>query len=274
MGALRWIVLPALAATFAAAPGTAHADPLPLTCDEDELGVSVELIFADSSPEFEEQDELRECNQAPIGTWNSIVFADETDDSSVQVRGEARSEDGFVLTVENALDLDVDDGTFDFALVTLAVAAEARFRAPPGDDPIEAEVVVEILREGDLEDTELSLAVVGEDVDLTEDLDDEDVGELRFPVELEPDEEYRAVLVVGSALTDTGAGSQALRLRVDTVVPEAAAPLLLLAGGSVLALAGRRPRRSGPSQARRSRSAVSAWRREAPKARGSSARAT
>lgn len=241
MGGLRLIVFPALAAALAALAGTARAELLPLRCDEDGLGVSVELLFSDSSPEFEQQDELRECNQAPVGTWNSIVFADETGDSSVQARGEASSEDGFVLTVGNALDLAVDDGTFDFALAVIGVEAEARFRAPPGDEPVEAEVIVEILRDGALEQTELTLAVIGENVSLSEDLDDEGVGELRFPVELEPDEEYRAVLAVGSALTETGAGSQALRLRVETVpVPDAAAPLLVLAGGAVLALAGRR----------------------------------
>jgi len=251
LGAFRSIVSHAFVATLAAA-APSHADPLPLTCDEGELGVSVELLFADSSPELEEQDELRECNQASIGSWNSIVFADETGDSSVQARGEARSDDGFVLAVENALDLAVDDGPLDFASVVVGVEAQAIFRAPPGDDPIEAEVIVEILREGDLEDTELSLAVAGENVDLSENLDDEGVGELRFPVELEPGEEYRALLVVGSALTDTGAGSQALRLRVESEpVPDAAAPLLLLAGGAVLAVAGRHPARAGRSQARR-----------------------
>ena len=237
---LHWIAVPVLAAGLAAAGRASRADPLPLLCDEDELGVSVELLFTDSSPALEAPDELRECNAAPIGTWNSLVFSDETDASTVQARGETRSEDGFVLAVENALDLDVDDDFFDFALVVLGVEAEAWFEAPPGDEPIEAEVIVEVLREGDLESTELSLSVVGEDVDLNENLDDVGTGEHRFSVELAPEEEYRALLTVSSRLDHTAAGSQMLRFRVETVpAPEAAAPLLLLAGGAVLATVGR-----------------------------------
>ena len=45
--------------------------------------MSVELLFTDSSPALEAPDELRECNAAPIGTWNSLVFSDETDASTV-----------------------------------------------------------------------------------------------------------------------------------------------------------------------------------------------
>jgi hypothetical protein len=253
---MHWIAVPVIAAGLAAGRAS-RADPLPLFCDEDELGVSVELLFTDSSPALEAPDELRECNAAPIGTWNSLVFSDETDASTVQARGETRSEDGFVLAVENALDLDVDDDFFDFALVVLGVEAEAWFKAPPGDEPIEAEVIVEVLREGDLESTELSLSVVGEDVDLNEDLDDVGTGEHRFSVELEPEEEYRALLTVASRLDQTAAGSQTLRFRVETVpAPEAAAPLLLLAGGAVLATVGR---------AQRARAARNpgGWRRDA-----------
>ena len=243
MNALRSFVLPAVAAGLAAA-GSAQADPIPLRCEEDELGVSVEMLFSDTSPEFEQQHELRECNQAPVGIWNSVGFADETDDSVVSALGEARSDDGFVLQVVNELDLVADDGTFDESLVTIAVQAQAIFDAPEGADPIDAEVVVELERTGELEGVDLSLAVVGEDVDLNEDLEDEPDGELRFPVELEPGEEYRAVVVANSRLDDTGAGTQTVRFRVETVtVPEAGAPLLLAAGAAVLAAAGRARRR-------------------------------
>jgi hypothetical protein len=246
VNALRSFVLPAVAAGLVVAAGSAQADPIPLRCEEDELGVSVEMLFSDTSPEFEEQSELRDCNQAPIGVWNSVAFADETDDSVVSVLGEARSDDGFVLEVVNELDLVADDGTFDESLVTIAVQAQAIFDAPEGADPIDAEVVVEIERTGELEGVDLSLAVVGEDVDFTEDLEDEPDGEQRFDVELEPGEEYRALVTANSRLDDTGAGAQTVRFRVETVsVPEAGAPLLAAAGAAVLAAAGRTRRQRG-----------------------------
>lgn len=122
----------------------------------------------------------------------------------------------------------------------------ARFRAPEADDDLPADVILEIAREGELEATELSFAVVGPGVDLFEDLDDEEDGELHFPVELEPGEDYRALLIAGAALTDTAAGSQTLRVRVDVPAPEPAATLLLGAGALVLAAAARCRRRRTP----------------------------
>jgi len=126
------------------------------------------------------------------------------------------------------------------------VEGHARFRAPGADDDLPADVILEIAREGELEDTELSLAVVGPGVDLFEDLDDDEDGELRFSVELEPGEDYRAVLIAGAALTDTASGSQTLRVRVDVAAPEPGAPLLLGAGALVLAGAARPRRRRRP----------------------------
>jgi hypothetical protein len=54
-------------------------------------------------------------------------------------------------------------------------------------------------------------------------------------VELEPGEDYRAVLIAGAALTDTASGSQTLRVRVDVPAPEPGATLLLGTGALVLA---------------------------------------
>jgi hypothetical protein len=212
----------------------ARAELLPLACDD---GASVSLSYVDSSPELEHEDELGECNQAPIGDWNRVGLVRETDVAAVDALGFVRSDDGFVLQVEGRLDLDVEDG---FAALVVAVEGEARFRAPEADEDVPAEVIVEIARDGEVEEAELSLAVLGPGVDLFEDLDDEAEGELRFPLELEPDEDYRAVLIAAGALTDTGSGSQSLRLRVDVPAPEPSAPLLVGAGACVLGAAAAR----------------------------------
>ena len=241
MHPLRWLTLPLLGALWAGAPGAARADLLAFECDD---GASVTLSYVDSSPEFVLENELGECNQAPIGDWNRVGLAETTDAASVDAVGFVRSDDGFVLEVTSELALEVDDD--EFATLGTLVEGHARFRAPEADDDLPADVILEVAREGDLEDTELSLAVVGPGVDLFEDLDDEADGELHFPVELEPGEEYRAVLIAGAALTDTAAGSQTLRARVDVPAPEPGAALLLGAGALVLAGAAGCRRRPPP----------------------------
>ncbi len=231
-----WPAIPFLVAAWVAAASPARAELLPLECDD---GASVSLTYLDSSPEFEQRDELDECNEAPVGDWNRLGLVEQTDAASVDALGFVRSEDGLVLEVSSQLALEVEDD--ELASIVALVEGEARFRAPEADEDVAAEVIVEISRSGELEEAELSLAVVGPGVDLFEDLDDEQ-GELRFPVELEPDEDYRAVLVAGGALTDTGSGSHSLRFRVDVLAPEPAAPLLLGAGALVLGVAGFRAR--------------------------------
>ncbi|MDH3686935.1 MAG: hypothetical protein OEP95_11955 [Myxococcales bacterium] len=208
----------------------ARAELLPLFCD-DSVGASAFLGYVDSSPELEEQDETTECGTAPVGTWAVVSYDDDTSAATVSARAEALSADGRVLEAINDLDLEVDDGIFDFASVGVALGVEGRFEAPDSDDPVDAELIVEIIRSGGLEDTVLALLVEGPGVDVREDLDDEPAGELRFPVELEAGEEYRAILTADAALTETGQGAQALRFSVDVEpVPEPAAAWLLVAG--------------------------------------------
>jgi hypothetical protein len=211
------------------APCAAFAQALPLECDD---GASVVLTYLDSDFESELQSELDECNEAPVGDWNRAGFADETDAATVSAVGAVTSDDGLELRLENEISLDIEDG--ESATMTVLVEAEAEFTAPEGDDDIPAEIVVNLARTGELDESELSLAVLGEGVSLTEDLDDEDDGELRFPVELEPEETYTAFLVSGSELSDTAAGTQTVRLRVELPVPEASVAWMVLAGAGVM----------------------------------------
>jgi len=238
---LRPLTVLLLGGLSAGAPGVARADLLPFECDD---GASVTLSYVDSSPEFQLENELGECNQAPVGDWNRVGLAEATDAATVDAVGFVRSDDGFALEVTSELALEVEDD--ELAALGVLVEGHARFRAPDADDDLPADVILEIAREGELEDTELSLAVVGPGVDLFEDLDDDEDGELRFSVELEPGEDYRAVLIAGAALTDTASGSQTLRVRVDVAAPEPGAPLLLGAGALVLAGAARPRRRRRP----------------------------
>jgi hypothetical protein len=214
----------------------ASSEPLPFECDD---GASVVLAYVDSSPELEERSELGECGVSPIGDWNRVGFVLDTDAASVSVAGFVESEDGFTLEVGNELGLELEED--EDALVTALAIGEGRFRAPEADQDVQAEVILEIERSGDLEEQELSLAVIGPGVDLSEDLDDDPDGEQRFPVELEADEDYRAVLSAASELSNTGQGAHTLRVRVETVpVPEPAAPALLAAGALTLAAVRRR----------------------------------
>jgi len=221
-------MIPLLIGLLTLLAGAARGEPLPIACDD---GASVVLLYVDSSPEFETQRELGECGPSAVGDWNRVGFVDETSAATVSAVGLVRSEDGFTLEVSNELELDVDD----FASISVAATGEARFRAPEADQDVQAEVILEIARSGELEEQELSLAVLGPGVDLFEDLDDEDDGELRFEVELEPDEEYRAILIAAAELSDTATGTHTLRARIETVpVPEPAAALLLAAGALTL----------------------------------------
>lgn len=221
------------------AAGAARSEPLPIECDD---GASVFLVYVDSSPEFEEQSELGECGESSIGDWNRVGFVAETSAATVSLLGLVRSEDGFTLEVSNEIELEVDD----FAAASVFASGEARFRSPDADEDVDAEVIVEIARTGELDVDELSLAVLGPGVDLFENLEDTEDGEVRFEVELEPDEEYRAILVAETAeLLDTVSGSQTLRVRVETVpVPEPAGALLL--GIGALTLGGTRRFYNGP----------------------------
>lgn len=223
-----------LAAAGSWAPGaSASAELLPLSCDES-VGASAVLSYLDSSPELELQQELTECGAAPVGSWVEVAYQDDTSAATVSARAEARSDDGFVLEATNELQLEVDDGPFDFAQISVALAVEARFTAPAAPDPVEAEVVVEVARGGEVEDAVLGLAVTGPGVDVREDLEDEPPGVLRIPVELDAGEHYSAVLTADAALFDSGAASRTLRLHVETV-PEPGAVALLAAGAAVLA---------------------------------------
>jgi hypothetical protein len=211
------------------APCVAFAQALPLECDD---GASVVLTYLDSDLESELQSELDECNEAPVGDWNRAGFADETDAATVSAVGAVTSDDGLELRLENEISLDIEDG--ESATMSVLVEAEAEFTAPDGEDDIPAEIVVNLVRTGELDESELSLAVLGEGVSLSEDLDDEEDGELRFPVELEPGEDYTAFLVSASELSDTAAGTQTVRFRVELAVPEASAAWMVLAGAGVM----------------------------------------
>jgi hypothetical protein len=215
---------------------------LPLECDD---GASVAFTYIDSDFENEAQNDDDECNAAPIGDWNRSGFADETGAADVSLVGAVSSEDGLELELENSISLAIEDG--EFAAATLLVAADVRFTAPESaEDEIPAEVVVTLERTGEFGSSNLALAVVGPGVSLTEDLDDALDGEARFPVDLEPDEDYTAVLTSTSELDDSEDASQILRFRVEVeAVPEPAGALLLLVGAAVVrASAGSRRRRS------------------------------
>lgn len=223
-------MIPLLVGLIALLPsGAALGEPLPIECDD---GASVVLVYFDISPESERKFEFGECGESSIGDWNRVGFEAETSAATVSALGLVRSEDGFTLEVSSEIELDVED----FAAVSVFAEGEARFRSPDADEDIDAEVIVEIARTGELDVDELSLAVLGPGVDLFENLEDVEDGEVRFEVELEPDEEYRAILVAETAeLFDTVSGSQTLRVRVETVpVPEPAGALLLGVGALTL----------------------------------------
>jgi hypothetical protein len=221
-----------ISAAVLLAPSLAFAQALPLECDD---GASVVLTYLDTDLESELQSELDECNDAPVGDWNRAGFSDETDAATVSAVGAVTSDDGFELRLENEISLDIEDG--EDATMTVLVEGEAKFTAPDGEDDVPAEIVVTLARTGELDESELSFAVVGEGVSLSEDLDDEDDGELRFPVDLEPEETYTAFLVSGSELSDTAAGTQTVRFRVELAVPEASAAWMMLAGaGAMIAM--------------------------------------
>jgi hypothetical protein len=224
-----------LAVAVLLAPGAAFAQALPLECDD---GASVVLTYFDSDLESELQSELDECNAAPIGDWNRAGFADETDAATVSAVGAVTSADGLVLRLENEISLAIESG--EDATQTVLVEADADFTAPDGEDDLAAEIIVTLARTGELDESELSLAVVGDGVSLTEDLEELDDGEHRFTVELEPNETYTAFLVNASELSDTATGSQTLTFRVEVPVPEPGAAALLAAGAGVLVLARRK----------------------------------
>lgn len=238
-----------LAVAVLAVPGSAPAQTvLDLECDD---GASVVLSYLDSDFENELSTDLNECNEAPIGDWNRVGFLESTGAADVSLVGAVTSEDGRELTLENEISLDIHSG--ENAAAAVFVEAEARFTAPEGDEDIPAEIVVTLARDGVLDDDELELAVLGEGVALTEDLDEEADGELRFPVDLEAGEDYIAVLTNSGELSDTAAVTQTVSFRVEVnPVPEAASALMLGAGAAVLcaARASAGSRRTRDSRAR------------------------
>lgn len=220
-----------LAVAVLAAPGVPAQTVLTLECDD---GASVVLSYLDSDFENELSSDLNECNEAPIGDWNRVGFVDSTGAADVSLVGAVTSEDGLELTLENAIALDIESG--ENAAAAVFVEAEARFTAPDGaEEDIPAQIVVTLAREGAFDDDELALAVLGEGVALTEDLDEEEDGELRFDVDLEPGEDYVAVLTNSGELSDDGDVTQTVSFRVEVnPVPEAESALMLAVGAAVL----------------------------------------
>ena len=109
------------------------------------------------------------------------------------------------------------------------------------EDEVPAEIVVTLARSGEFGGSNLALAVAGPGVLLDEDLDDEEDGEVRFDVDLEPEEDYTAVLTSTSELSDDADASQFMRFRVEVqAVPEPAGALLLLFGAAMMRAARRR----------------------------------
>jgi hypothetical protein len=240
--------LPLAVAVLAVSGGAQAQTVLPLECDD---GASVVLSYLDSDFENELSSDLNECNEAPIGDWNRVGFADSTGAADVSLVGAVSSEDGLELTLENEIALDIDSG--ENAAAAVFVEAEARFTAPEGDEDIPAEIVVTIARDGVLDDDEIDLAVLGEGVALTEELEDEPDGELRFEVSLEAGEDYAAVLTNTGELSADGDVTQTVSFRVEvTPVPEAASALMLGVGAAVLCAArvSARSRRTRNSRAR------------------------
>jgi hypothetical protein len=231
-GAVAAVVVPVTAAS--------GQTLLPLECDD---GASVAFTYFDTDFENETQTDLDECNEAPIGDWNRSGFADETDAATVSLVGAVSSEDGLELELENSISLLIEDG--EDATATLLVSADVRFTAPESEeDEVPAEIVVTLARSGEFDESSLALAVVGDGVSLTEDLDDEEDGEVRFEVDLEPEEDYTAVLTSTSELSDDADASQLLRFRVEVeTVPEPGQMLMLCIGGMAM-LGARRSRRS------------------------------
>jgi hypothetical protein len=227
----------ALAAAALAAHGARAQTLLPLECDD---GATVAFTYFDTDFENETQNDNDECNMAPIGDWNRSGFADETGAADVSLVGAVSSEDGLELELENSISLAIEDG--EDATATLLVSADVSFTAPASEEEeIPAEVVVTLTRTGEFGGSNLSLAVLGQGVALTEDLDDEEDGEVRFPVDLEPEEEYTAVLTSTSELSDDADASQIMRFRVEVeAVPEASAVWMLLTGAGVMSAARRR----------------------------------
>ena len=217
-------------------PGSASAELLPLACDR-LIGSSAVLAYAGDAGLIE-LDELRECRDTPIGTWAGVSYANETLLTELDLRVEARSDDGFVLEASNDLFV---DSSLPF-VAGVALGAEASFESQVD---LDADLVVEIVRTGELEDAYMAFAVVGIGLDVSEELTDEPAGVLRFPVELKAREPYLVVMTVDAALTESGEGSQALRFSVDTEsVPEPGAAALLGTGAALLLGAARRRRRA------------------------------
>jgi hypothetical protein len=222
----------ALAAAALAAHGArAQTTLLPLECDD---GATVAFTYFDTDLENEVQTDADECNVAPIGDWNRSGFTDETDAAAVSLVGAVSSEDGLELELENSISLAIEDG--EDATATLLVSADVQFTAPESEEEeIPAEIVVTLERAGEFGGSNLALAVTGPGVALAEDLDDEADGEVRFEIDLEPEEDYTAVLTSTSELSDDADASQILRFRVEVeAVPEPGAALLLGVGGMAM----------------------------------------
>ena len=215
------------AAAALAAHGARAQTLLPLECDD---GATVAFTYFDTDFENETQNDNDECNMAPIGDWNRSGFADETDAADVSLVGAVSSEDGLELELENSISLAIEDG--EDATATLLVSADVSFTAPESEEgEVPAEIVVTLARSGEFGGSNLSLAVVGDGVALAEDLDDEEDGEVRFQVDLEPEEDYTAVLTSTSELSDDANASQVMRFRVEVeAVPEPAGALMLCIG--------------------------------------------
>jgi|GEM_PF-5945481 len=223
-----------------AAPAAAQ-EALVLECDDDRLGGSTLITFADSSPEFQVEEAIQDCDAVP-GTWSAVSLVDETDDSTVDAAVSVSSDAQQTLEVRAEAALEVEDDFLDFGSVALGAEAEALFDTPESeDDDVLVDVVVELEREGDFEDDELSIAIEGPSTDFDENLEDLPNGVTRFPVELEPDEEYVMFVTFGGLLDETSAAAWTLRVRLETTpVPEPSAVALACTGAAVLCAARRR----------------------------------
>jgi len=234
-GSLRTILLFSVL-LIAADPATARR--IPVTCSP-EYGAGGSTWFRGEGLLISHADGFPACDEG--ARWNSVYDIADWMGTTFRAEGRVESAEGAV-TVATELGLELAEGADSSGDVVMQV--EALFTAPLGLDPVPAEVVVWIQREGGLDIFDLYGRVDGPALMLVG-LGALAPGEHRFPVELEPGATYEVFLDVGGALTDTGSGTASIRLAVDSPLPEAGGSLQIAIGALVLAFCRPRKRRSG-----------------------------